>query len=89
MQRISKTEGLQILDEIPSLREEVKRLKSDGIQLIIALGHSGFQKDQEVAKEVEDIDVIVGGHSHSLLHTPKGESVIHLCIIYIKVIRGK
>ena len=40
---------------------ELKK-KSD---LVIALTHIGFQEDKDLAKNVNGIDVIVGGHSHT------------------------
>jgi len=33
----------------------------------VLLSHVGYVKDQEIAKAVDGIDVIVGGHSHTLL----------------------
>ncbi|CAG2122753.1 unnamed protein product, partial [Medioppia subpectinata] len=59
---------IKFMDEIQCLREEVRKLKSDGIDIIIGLGHSGFVRDVEIAKSVPEIDVIVGGHSHTLLY---------------------
>ncbi|CAG2118853.1 unnamed protein product, partial [Medioppia subpectinata] len=47
--------------------------------IIIGLGHSGFVRDVEIAKSVPEIDVIVGGHSHTLLYDgpkPSVEEVI-------------
>ncbi len=49
------------------LKKAVAELKSLGIDKIIALTHSGWVRDQEIAKMVDGIDVIVGGHSHTLL----------------------
>lgn len=54
-------------DEIKSLKKEVAKLKSQGIKIIIAIGHSGYQKDLEVAAEIPDIDVVVGGHTNTFL----------------------
>ncbi|XP_045500492.1 uncharacterized protein LOC123697961 [Colias croceus] len=54
-------------DEIPAVRREVQKLKQNGVNIIIALGHSGFIKDLEIASEVEDIDIIIGGHSNTFL----------------------
>ena len=39
-----------------------------GVEIIIALGHSGYEKDQEIAKKVPEIDVVVGGHSNTFLY---------------------
>ena len=54
-------------DEIKSVKKEVAKLKDQGVNIIIALGHSGYQKDLEVANEVPDIDILVGGHSNTFL----------------------
>lgn len=45
----------------------VRRLGSEGVNKIIALTHIGYEKDIELARAVNGIDVIVGGHSHTLL----------------------
>lgn len=47
-------------------RDIVKRLESLGVNKIIALTHIGWENDIKLAKEVEGIDIIVGGHSHTL-----------------------
>lgn len=46
---------------------EAEKLKSAGIKIIIALGHSGYNKDQEIAKNCPDVDIVIGGHSHTFL----------------------
>lgn len=55
-------------DEIVALKREVEVLKEKGVNIIIALGHSGVDRDQEIAKAIPDLDVVVGGHSHTLLY---------------------
>jgi 5'-nucleotidase len=45
---------------------EVERLKKDGVDKIILVTHMGLELDREMAKN-PDIDVIVGGHSHTRL----------------------
>ena len=37
------------------------------VELIIALGYSGYEKDKEIAKEVPGIDVVVGARSKTFL----------------------
>lgn len=73
----SRTESLHIHDEIPCIRKEAKRLKAAGVNIIIGLGHSGLKMDKKIAKEVEELDIIVGGHSHSLLYAPTGRYSKH------------
>jgi len=50
-----------------SVKKAVMELKQQGINKIIALSHSGFGRDQEVAKSVSGIDVIIGGHTNTFL----------------------
>lgn len=40
-----------------------------GIDIIIALGHSGFEVDKKIAQEVDGVDLVVGGHSNTFLYT--------------------
>lgn len=65
---------VKITDEIESLKTEVAKLKNRGVEIIIALGHSGLDMDKRIAREVDGIDAVVGGHSHSYLFS--GESNI-------------
>jgi 2',3'-cyclic-nucleotide 2'-phosphodiesterase (5'-nucleotidase family) len=52
---LSDTGNVQFFDEITSIRQVVAKLKSQGVKIIIALGHSGYDKDLEIAKEVSVI----------------------------------
>lgn len=42
-------------------------MKADGINIIIALGHSGIERDKQIAHECPDIDLVIGGHCKSKL----------------------
>jgi len=61
--------GLVLDDEIEALTREVAKLKAEGINIIVAIGHSGYLTDQKLAAEVPDVDIIIGAHSHSFLFT--------------------
>jgi 5'-nucleotidase/UDP-sugar diphosphatase len=50
-----------------SIRDEVTKLKADGVNKIIALTHVGYPRDLEVIAKIPDVDIVVGGHTHSLL----------------------
>ncbi len=54
-------------DEVEYLKGAVKEIQDQGVNKIVLLSHVGYVKDQEIAKAVDGIDVIVGGHSHTLL----------------------
>ncbi|XP_033148927.1 protein 5NUC-like isoform X2 [Drosophila busckii] len=55
--------------EIPAINMEAKKLRSAGVDIIIALGHSGYEVDMKIAKNCPDVDVVIGGHSHTFLYT--------------------
>ena len=42
-------------------------LKSLGIDIIIAVGHAGYDVDKLLAEQVEHLDLVIGGHSHTFL----------------------
>ena len=52
---------------LKKVQAEVDRLKSEGINKIIVLSHSGFKNDKKLAQNTSGIDVILGGHTHTLL----------------------
>lgn len=54
-------------DTIIDIQNEVENLKSQGINKIILLSHLGHKRDQIVAQNTSDIDVIIGGHTHELI----------------------
>ncbi|MEM5501802.1 5'-nucleotidase C-terminal domain-containing protein [Ahrensia kielensis] len=55
------------LDEVRYLKGAVAALEAEGINKIVLLSHVGLTRDKEIAAAVDGIDVIVGGHSHTLL----------------------
>jgi len=55
-----------ISDHTAAARQAVAELQARGINKIIALTHIGWDKDLDLARQVSGIDVIVGGHSHTV-----------------------
>ena len=66
---ISSSPGsnVQFLDVISTAQQTAQELEEAGINKIIALTHLGYERDLELAASVHGIDVIVGGHSHTML----------------------
>ena len=54
-------------DEIEALAADVATLEGEGVDIIIALNHVGLNKDLAIAEAVPGIDVVIGGHSHTLM----------------------
>jgi 5'-nucleotidase / UDP-sugar diphosphatase len=73
---ISSTGDIEFQDYIERAAEVVEDFEDQGVNKIIALTHIGYNdslqydNDMELAKKVEGIDVIVGGHSHTALDEP-------------------
>lgn len=59
--------NILIADDINTITAEVEKLKAEGINKIIALTHVGYPRDKELIARIPGVDVVVGGHSHSLL----------------------
>ncbi len=54
-------------DPVKTAKDMIKRLTSEGINMVVVLSHIGFDRDIMLAQAVDGIDIIVGGHSHTLL----------------------
>lgn len=63
----SPGKGVFFEDEITYLKSVIPTIEAEGVNKIILLSHVGYKRDQEIAAAVDGIDVIVGGHSHTLL----------------------
>lgn len=61
----------QFLWETPiSCAVDEARALRKSCDLVIALTHIGVRQDQLLAESTSDIDIIFGGHSHTMLETP-------------------
>ena len=63
----SPGENIKFEDVKESVRKYVRVLQGYGLDKIIVLSHIGYEEDLDLAANVSGIDVIVGGHSHTLL----------------------
>lgn len=54
--------------EYSFLSEEAEALRKKDVKIIIALGHSGYEVDQRIAKSCPLVDVVIGGHSNTFLY---------------------
>jgi len=63
----SPGDNISFHNPIDAVKGEVAKLEAMGVNKIIVLSHSGYGVDLAVAKAVPGVDVIVGGHSNTLL----------------------
>ncbi|WP_292320358.1 bifunctional UDP-sugar hydrolase/5'-nucleotidase, partial [Mesorhizobium sp.] len=59
--------NIAIADDVKSITAEVEKLKGQGINKIIAVTHIGYKRERDVIAKIPGVDVVVGGHSHTLL----------------------
>jgi len=76
---------LDIIDPIEYARTTVAKIKDqEEVDLIIALSHSGTNKnqkkseDEQLALAVPDLDLIISAHSHTLLEEPITHGHTHI-----------
>ncbi|WP_202299859.1 bifunctional metallophosphatase/5'-nucleotidase [Mesorhizobium sp. 131-2-1] len=59
--------NIAIADDVKSITAEVEKLKAQGVNKIIAVTHIGYNRERDVIAKIPGIDIVVGGHSHTLL----------------------
>lgn len=60
------------------IQDEIDKLQKEGVNKIILLSHLGLERDKDVIKNTQGIDVVIGGHTHELLEGIKeGENLFY------------
>jgi len=59
---------LLFLDPLETAKNILEKKEPEGIT--VALTHLGFAVDKKLAKSIDGIDIIIGGHSHTKVDTP-------------------
>ena len=54
-------------NDAEAITAAVNQLQKEGVDKIIALTHVGYRRDMNVIAKIPGVDVVVGGHSHTLL----------------------
>lgn len=73
--------GVRYLDPLEIARREASHLRfAEKCDLVVCLSHLGVDGyrgepgDQQIAREVAEIDLIIGGHSHTFMSQPRAFS---------------
>ena len=67
----NKCEGVIYENPIEVSNEIAALLKKKGCDVIVCLSHLGIQMDERLVAKTRNIDVILGGHSHTFMKGPK------------------
>lgn len=62
----SATDGVTFIPAIQTLKKLISEVSSKS-DIVIALTHVGVRHDELIASAVQDVDLIIGGHSHTAL----------------------
>ena len=63
----SPGKDVQFSDPAAATRPLVARMRAQGVDAVIVISHLGLLPDRAFAAAVDGVDLIVGGHSHTLL----------------------
>ena len=72
----TRHQGVRSTDPYAAARRAVTELRGRGCSLVICLSHLGYRyrgdqpSDTLLAQEVEGIDLILGGHTHTFMDEP-------------------
>jgi len=70
-------EDLEYLDFVSEGRRLAKELRAEGVDYVIALTHMRWPNDIRLAENVEEIDLILGGHDHDFgCRQVKGRTIV-------------
>ncbi|OIP43523.1 hypothetical protein AUJ95_00545 [Candidatus Desantisbacteria bacterium CG2_30_40_21] len=60
---------LKVSDPVKQVQGFVNNFRKQ-VDLLVVVSHSGYEEDLRLAKQVKGIDVIIGGHSQTLVKNP-------------------
>ncbi|MEY4753323.1 MAG: hypothetical protein RJA44_998 [Pseudomonadota bacterium] len=79
----------RFLDELTSAQGAIDQLKAQGVRHIVLMTHQGYDTDRAMAAQLTDVDVIIGGDSHTLLGDFSAQGISSSSGAYPTVVRNK
>jgi 2',3'-cyclic-nucleotide 2'-phosphodiesterase (5'-nucleotidase family) len=70
--------GWEVRDPAEMVRQRLATLRGEA-DIVVVLSHLGLAADLRMAERIHGIDVIIGGHSHDLLHEPRRVGETYVC----------
>lgn len=68
-------DNVEFRNPCETAKEMVSTLHAQGVKVVVALTHLSMREDKEVAR-CSDVDLIIGGHEHTLLESHAGSAPI-------------
>lgn len=60
------------------IQNEINKLREQGVNKIFLLSHLGIERDKQLIKNTDGIDVVIGGHTHELIEgINEGENLVY------------
>ena len=69
-QQLSGLNDLLIEPPVKALEDVMAEARNQGAQRFILLSHLGIDEDASLCEKVDGLDVVISGHSHSMLPQP-------------------
>jgi 5'-nucleotidase len=79
----------QFQDEAKAAQKAIDDLKAKGVRHIVLISHLGYDNDKQIAAQLTDVDVVIGGDSHTLLGDFKAVGVASATGTYPTVVKNK
>jgi len=75
----TKAASAFLWDSPLDVAEEMVAALRPEVDTLIALTHIGHREDLKLAERCPQIDLILGGHSHTVLETPERVGDVYIC----------
>ncbi|KAL3186915.1 hypothetical protein MRX96_004724 [Rhipicephalus microplus] len=76
---LSNPGNVTFSNDLESIRNESRRLAENGTSIVIAITHIGYSREMKIAAEVDEVDIVVGGHTNTFLYhgdkSPGGDRI--------------
>src|SRR5207244_1259352 len=63
--------NIDFRDVVPTVQAAVDELTAAKVNKIVVVTHIGYGEDQEMVRHLRDVDLVIGGHTHTPLGTPE------------------
>lgn len=69
---VENYKGMEFLDPVKTANKLAEQLRSQHkCDMVVCLSHLGYQQDLMLAESTRNIDLIIGGHSHTYMKEPE------------------